>query len=84
MVESNLEFVLQSIFGTSLASLGLDEQVDEEKTWEECSKKNSQVSTELNLKRQRSGWKSFNDRVHGESWSRKSGSRDGSGSGFSN
>ena len=26
----------------------------------------------------------LNDRVHGESWSRKSGSRDGSGSGFSN
>lgn len=69
---SNLKFVLQSVFCTSLACLSLDEQVDEEETWKKCSKKNGQVCTELNLKRQRSGWKSLNDRVHGESRSGES------------
>ena len=77
---SNLEFILQGVFGTSLASLGGDVQVDEEKTGEESSKKNSQVSTELNLKGQGGGRKSLNNGVHGESRGRKSGNRNSSGS----
>jgi hypothetical protein len=80
IAKSNLELVFESIFGTSLASLSGDVQVDKEKDWKECSKKNGQVSTKLNLKRQRSGRKSLNDRVHGESRGGKS-SDGGSGSG---
>ena len=67
-----LEFIVQCIFGTSLACLGLDVQVDEEETWKECSEKDGQVSTELNLQRKRSGRKSINDGVHGESRGGKS------------
>jgi hypothetical protein len=61
-----LEFVLQCIFGTGLAGLRLDVQVDEEETWEECSKKDSQVSSELNFQGKRSGRKSINNGVHGK------------------
>jgi hypothetical protein len=61
-----LEFVLQCIFSTGLAGLRLDVQVDEEETWEECSKKDSQVSSELNFQGKRSGGKSINNGVHGK------------------
>ncbi len=61
-----LEFILQCVFCTGLASLSLDVQVDEEETWEKCAEEDSQVSTELNLKRKRSGRERFDDRVHGK------------------
>jgi len=77
----NLEFVItESVFGTSLACLGLDVKVDKEQDRKEGSEKNGQVSTELNLQGKRGGRKGLNNRVHSESRSGKSGDRDGSGS----
>lgn len=60
----------------------MDVQVDKEKDRKKGSKKNGQVSTELNLKGEGSGGKGLNNRVHGvhgESRSRESSGRGGGG-----
>jgi len=61
---SNLEFIIQSILGTSLTSLGLDEQVDKEKAWKQSSEKD--------------GRESLDDGVHGEGRGSQRSGRDGS------
>ena len=72
--------VVECVFGTGLACLGLDVKVDKEQTWEESSEENSQVSTELNFHGKGSGWKGIDDRVHGESRGGKCSDRDGGSS----
>mmetsp|Transcript_90737 Transcript_90737/g.261462 ORF Transcript_90737/g.261462 Transcript_90737/m.261462 type:complete len:138 (+) Transcript_90737:83-496(+) len=76
----NLELILQGVFLSSLACLGRDEQVDEEKGGKESSKKNCKVGSELNFKGQGSGRKSLNDGVHCEGRGGKSSNWDCSGS----
>ena len=60
----------------------MDEQVDKEKDWKKSSKKNGQVSTELDLKGERSRGKSLKNRVHGEGRGTEGSDRDGGSGNF--
>ena len=51
---------------SGLSGFSLDEKVDKEQAWKKSSKCDSHVSTELNLKGNRSGGHSLDDGVHGE------------------
>ena len=70
--QNNLFRVLATSL-SSLTRLGLDEKVDQEKGRKECSKDDSKVSTELNLKGNSLGRKGLNDGVKGESRGSESG-----------
>lgn len=72
-IEINLEFIVQGVLGTGLASFRLDVQVDEEKGRKEGSQEHRKVCSKLNLQRQSGGRKGINHRIHGKRRGRKGG-----------
>lgn len=71
-----------SSFTSSPARFGLDVKVDEEKAGKECSEKDGEVGTELNLKGEGVCWELVNNGVKSKGRGGNSGREDSGGGGL--